>query len=74
MQNISVTNDIGQKVFFFSSILLAAYSYGLGLLKEDDNHPQLDDYSDCENKVIERLEEKANSITSEKKNKEEVAL
>lgn len=74
MQNISVTNDIGQKVFFFSSILLAAYSYGLGLLKEDDNHPQLDDYSDCENKKIERLEEKANSITSEKKDKEEVAL
>ena len=63
-----------QKAFFFSSILLAAYSYGLGLLKEDENHPQLDDYSDKENKNIEKLEEMVSSITSEQKDKEEVAL
>ena len=74
MQKISVSNDMSQKVFFFSSILLAAYSYGLGLLKEDENHPQLDDYSDKENKNIEKLEEKASNITSEQKDKEEVAL
>lgn len=74
MHNISVRNDEWQNAFFFSSILLAAYSYGLGLLKEDENHPQLDDYSDNENKNIEKLEEKACSITSERKNKEEVAL
>lgn len=74
MQKISVSNDVSQKVFFFSSILLAAYSYGLGLLKEDENHPQLDDYSDKENKNIEKLEEKVCSITSEQKDKEEVAL
>lgn len=73
MQNISVRNDVWQKGFFFSSILLAAYSYGLGLLKEDENHPQLDDYSDKENKNIEKLEEKASSITYEK-DKKEVAL
>lgn len=53
---------------------MAAYSYGLGLLKEDENHPQLDDYSDKENKDVEKLEEKASSITSEQKDKEEVAL
>lgn len=74
MHNISVRNDEWQNAFFFSSILLAAYSYGLGLLKEDENHPQLDDYSDKENKNIEKLEEKASSITSEHKDKEEVAL
>ena len=74
MQNISVRNDVWQKAFFFSSILLAAYSYGLGLLKEDENHPQLDDYSDKENKNIEKLEEMVSSITSEQKDKEEVAL
>lgn len=74
MQNISVRNDVWQKFFFFSAILLAAYSYGLGLLKEDENHPQLDDYSDKENKDVEKLEEKASSITSEQKDKEEVAL
>lgn len=74
MQNDSVRNDVWQKFFFFSAILLAAYSYGLGLLKEDENHPQLDDYSDKENKDVEKLEEKASSITSEQKDKEEVAL
>ena len=74
MQNISVGNYVWQKAFFFSSILLAAYSYGLGLLKEDDNHPQLDDYSDKENKSIENLEKKTIKIDSEQKDKEEVAL
>lgn len=74
MQKISVTNDVWQKAFFFSSILLAAYSYGLGLLKEDENHPQLDDYTDKENKNIEKLEEKASSIKSEQTDKEEFAL
>ena len=34
----------------------------------------LRDYSDKENKDVEKLEEKASSITSEQKDKEEVAL
>lgn len=47
--------DQWQLAFFTLAIFVAAYSYGLGLMKEDVIHPQIDDYSDKENKEVEAL-------------------
>lgn len=54
-----VSFDQWQLSFFILSIFVAAYSYGLGLMKEDDNHPQIDDYVEQEEKELKALSEKA---------------
>ena len=51
--------DQWQLAFFILAIFVAAYSYGLGLMKEDDNHPQIDDYVEQEEKELKALSEKA---------------
>ena len=57
--NVSLVHlDQWQLSFFILAIFVAAYSYGLGLMKEDDNHPQIDDYVEQEEKEIKALSEK----------------
>lgn len=51
--------DQWQLAFFILAIFVAAYSYGLGLMKEDDNHPQIDDYAENEEKELKALSDKA---------------
>lgn len=51
--------DQWQLSFFILAIFVAAYSYGLGLMKEDGNHPQIDDYVEQEEKELKALSEKA---------------
>jgi len=51
--------DQWQLSFFILAIFVAAYSYGLGLMKEDDNHPQIDDYAENEEKELKALSDKA---------------
>lgn len=59
--------DKCQLVFFLLAILVAAYSYGLGLMKEDDNHPELDDYADKDDREMKALAAKV----SQQNNREE---
>lgn len=63
--------DKCQLVFFLLAILVAAYSYGLGLMKEDDNHPELDDYADRDDKEVQALTEKA---SQQDNNEEDVKI